>query len=70
VKCRRCKKPRASNSWNLTACSDGRKERTFYLCNKHDAELNGIVLAFFSVAGWEKKMAAYREKLGLKESKP
>lgn len=65
MRCRRCKKPRAPNRWTVKACADGRQGRVFYLCNRHDAELNAHVLDFFAVPGGKKKMAAYAQKLGL-----
>lgn len=60
MKCARCGVSRATNRWELTACADGGKRRSKYLCDEHDAELNEIAMKFLGVSGATEKAAAYR----------
>ena len=60
MKCARCGSPRATNHWELTACADGGKRRSKYLCDHHDAELNEIAMTFLGIRDAQKKASAYR----------
>lgn len=60
MKCARCGSPRATNHWELTACADGGKRRSKYLCDLHDAELNEIAMTFLGIRDAQKKASAYR----------
>jgi hypothetical protein len=61
MKCCHCAAPKARNRWELQACADGRKKRSRWLCDEHDAELNLLVLRFLGDPKAENKVAAYRE---------
>ena len=63
MRCARCGASRATNRWELTACADGGRRRSKYLCDEHDAELNEIAMKFLGVSGATEKAAAYRAAL-------
>lgn len=60
MKCAHCDKSNAPHSWALRLCAEGRRKRSKWLCDEHDAELNRLVLEFFNDPRVAEKMAAYR----------
>lgn len=62
MKCRTCGAPKAPHRWAIDVCADNNKQRVFYLCDKHDFELNEHVLRFFHVPGSYAKTLRYRKE--------
>lgn len=63
MKCRTCHEPKAPHRWTIDVCADNNKERVFYLCNKHDFELNEEILRFFHVPDSYAKTLRYRKEV-------
>lgn len=59
--CAHCDAKGATNRWTLTACANGGRRRTGYLCDPCDRQANAWVLRFFRVPGAEEKLEAYRQ---------
>lgn len=59
MKCARCGEPRAQNRWELRACADGRRKRSRYLCDTHDAELNRVAMTFLGITDADRKASEY-----------
>lgn len=59
MKCARCEAARSGNRWTVQVCADKRRKRVRYLCDRHDAELNLMVLQFFRDPHAEPKVKDY-----------
>lgn len=59
MKCARCKTPKASNTWTLWVCADGRKRRVRRLCDRCDVRLNALILRYFGDPAASSKIAEY-----------
>lgn len=63
MKCAHCNASNAPNKWTVSACADTKRNRSKYLCDKHDIKLNRYVLNFFGDTKAECKIREYARKM-------
>ncbi len=59
MKCAHCGEPNAGCNWKPVLCADKRKQRSKWLCDECDYELNEFVMTFFNFRNVEDKMREY-----------
>lgn len=64
IRCAHCRDYRVEGGrWDLQACADGRRKRSFIVCRRCDVELNWRMLEFFNVPKTDEMMHEYRRKM-------